>query len=111
MPFLSFLTGPLGKAAGIAAALIALLTAGAIALRQHDARVIAAQNAAVEAQQLQDMQQLAVRTEAALQAQHAASQAMAVQAATLRAQLNALPHTSSCSSSAAVRDLLVQLRQ
>lgn len=111
MPLLTLLTGPVGKIAGIAALAIGLLTAGALLLNQHDARVRAEQTAAAQAAQIATMQADHTRTVAALEAQAAAAQARATRLAATRSAVDGAPPSSACKDSAAVRAAVDGLRQ
>ena len=111
MPLLALLTGPAGRIAGVAVLAVALLTAGALALNQHDARVRAEQTVAAQAAEIATMQADHARAVAALEAQAAAAQTRAKRLASIRSAVDAAPLSSACSASAAVRAVLDGLRQ
>jgi hypothetical protein len=110
MPFLAFLTGPLGKFAMIGAGVVGLLLAGALWLHSHDNAVRAAMQAsadkAIAAQQTVDHQ----HEVDALAAVAADAAARARASSDLRSKIHALPPTASCATSPAVRSLLDGLR-
>lgn len=110
MPLLALITGPVGRVAGLALLAIALLTAGALALNQHDARVRAEQTVVAQAARIATLQADHARAVAALEAQAAAAQARAKRLASIRSAIDAAPRSSACNASAAVRAVLDGLR-
>lgn len=99
-----------GRALLYAGVAVAALAAGAWALHQHDARVVAEQRADAQALAISQMQADHARAVAALETRAAEAEARAEASATIRSAIHAAPVTSACASSPAVRAALDGLR-
>ncbi len=110
MPVLALLTGPFRRVAIYTTVALAIVGAGAVALHQHDRRVLAeqaaAEAAAVAAQQVADMR----RAVDAANAEAEAATARANAAANVKREIARAPVTVACAASPAVRVVLDGMR-
>ena len=106
MPFLSLITGGLGKALGIGALAVSLLGGGLWLLHQHDNAVRAemqvAADKAIAAAQEADAQKAA----SALASAHAEAAKRIASITAIKEKTHSAPVTSACANSPAVRAML-----
>lgn len=110
MPLLSLLTGPLGKIAGYLAIAVAVLAAAAIALHQHDARVLAEAQVAQDQATMAQMRIDHMREVTALQNDAAAAQTAARRALDVEAAIHAAPRSTGCIDRPAIAAAVDRMR-
>ena len=108
--FASWAAAPVAKLAAIGAVIAALSLGLWIAVRQHDARVVAEARAEQQAATIAQMAAEHARAVSALEARAAQSEQEAEQARAIKAETHAAPRTSDCLHSPAVAAELRWLR-
>jgi hypothetical protein len=111
MALIPFLTGPLGKMAGIALAAALFVAGAAVLVHRHDAGIRQQEQAAAQAVAMDALNKQHIATVAAMEALTKAVQDRAVSSEQIRSVIHAASSSSACAGSPAMAAALDGLRQ